>query len=61
MTVEARDLKDEKVELTTSSLKFSANAEGVNYTFEINFFGEVVVEVIKLIISFRKVNGLIMD
>ena len=41
-----RDLKDEKVELTSNSLKFSANAEGVNYVFEINFFSEVVVEVL---------------
>ncbi|CAD8045847.1 unnamed protein product [Paramecium sonneborni] len=44
LTVEVRDLKDEKVDLTSSSLKFSANAEGVNYVFEINFFSEVVVE-----------------
>ncbi|CAK60448.1 unnamed protein product (macronuclear) [Paramecium tetraurelia] len=44
LTVEVRDLKDEKVELTTSSLKFSASAEGVNYVFEINFFADVVVE-----------------
>lgn len=39
-------MKDEKVDLTSTSLKFSANSEGVNYTFEINFFAEVVVEVI---------------
>ncbi|CAK83304.1 unnamed protein product (macronuclear) [Paramecium tetraurelia] len=44
LTVEVRDLKGEKVELTSNSLKFSATAEGVNYVFEINFFGEVVVE-----------------
>ncbi|CAD8157029.1 unnamed protein product [Paramecium octaurelia] len=44
LTVEVRDLKDEKVELTSTSLKFSANAEGVNYAFEINFFAEVIVE-----------------
>ncbi|CAD8085250.1 unnamed protein product [Paramecium primaurelia] len=44
LTVEARDLKDEKVELTSTSLKFSANAEGVNYAFEINFYAEIIVE-----------------
>ncbi|CAD8076794.1 unnamed protein product [Paramecium sonneborni] len=44
LTVETRDLKDEKVDLTSNSLKFSANAEGINYAFEINFFAEVVVE-----------------
>lgn len=45
LTVEVRDLKDEKVDLTATSLKFTANAEGVNYSFEINLFAEVVVEV----------------
>ncbi|CAD8097741.1 unnamed protein product [Paramecium sonneborni] len=44
LTVEVRDLKEEKVELTTTSLKFSASAEGVNYAFEINLFAEVIVE-----------------
>ena len=43
-----RDIKNEKVDLKTGTLKFYGESDSIKYEVEINFLEEIIVEVIKL-------------
>jgi len=43
--VEIRDIKNEKVDLKATSLKFSGASDSHSYEFELELFDEIFVEV----------------
>ena len=45
MTIELRDIKNEKVDLQPDVLRFSGTSDQLNYDLTINFFEEVNVQV----------------
>lgn len=45
LTVEIRDLKNEKIEVTDTSLIFSGSSDDKNYHFTLEFFDEINKEV----------------
>jgi hypothetical protein len=49
LTVDLRDIKNEKVDLKPDSLKFYGESDNIKYEFEITLFEEIIVEVFILI------------
>lgn len=45
LTVEIRDIKNEKVDLQPNSLTFTGSSDAHTYHFAVNFFDEISVEV----------------
>lgn len=54
LTIEVRDIKGEKVDLQPESLKFSGVSDGQTYEFNLNFFDEVSVEVMRIIFLWKE-------
>lgn len=51
ISINLRDLKDEKIDLQPNSLSFDCESDGKKYTGVVNFYEEIDVEVIILSLS----------
>ncbi|KXN70640.1 HSP20-like chaperone [Conidiobolus coronatus NRRL 28638] len=55
LTIELSDIKDEKFDLTATSLKFSGTSEEKPYEFEIEFFNEIDPELSRRAVTARSI------